>query len=865
MTFSQPLLVLLILPLGWMIQRLSRERLQRLPWLRALATLATRLLVVALLLLALAGPSVTQAAGGVQVVFVLDRSASIQPAQEAAALAWIQTAVRGMGLDDGASIVAMGSSPAWSGPLSGKLVPGIPVVDATGTNIEAALRLALAGLPANRSARIVLLSDGRQTAGDALLAAQQAAQLHVPISVIPLPVPARGDVAVASVELPHATENGEPVTLRVGLQADRPTPVIVRISEDGTDLGQHTLTVPAGLSTYYFSQTIEGAGTHVFHVQVRAQNDPVPQNDALDAVTVTAPAPSVLMLSGNLAETSSLATALSSSGLQLTVAPAKQAPATTDGLSAYDAVVLADVPAADLSSAAVAALQSAVHDRGMGLLVTGGATSFAAGGYAGTALEQLLPVTSIAEAHTGQSSVALILIIDKSGSMSDLMHGVSKISMAQSAAIQAIAHLQPSDSFGVIAFDDTSHVVLPLQQVGGTQNRDRAKTSILALQAFGNTVIYPALRQAARYLYESKDAFKHIVLMTDGQGETTAPFLQLIKQMKDNGITLSTIAIGSDAEVDELQSWANAGGGRFYYTSDPHDIPGFVVLETRISSGPTRVQGQLAVVQAADDPALRSLVGTTLPKLHSYNIVAAKPSAQVLLQSQLGDPILTQWHDGLGQVTAWTGGSDASWAQSWIAENGFWSDVLHGLLPLASATDFRPDLQLAGQSLTIGVDASNPQSGFADLVDTRAVVVDPAGRRTTLVLQQDAPGHYSAVLSNVEQGVYELGLAQYDNGTVLRQTTDAIAVPYPAEYDIGPPNLNLLAQIAAADNAPTLARPAAAFSPAGLPVYSTQRDVWPVMALLALLIFPLDVALRVLYTPPIPYDPAKMGAEADRT
>jgi hypothetical protein len=102
-------------------------------------------------------------------------------------------------------------------------------------------------------------------------------------------------------------------------------------------------------------------------------------------------------------------------------------------------------------------------------------------------------------------------------------------------------------------------------------------------------------------------------------------------------------------------------------------------------------------------------------------------------------------------------------------------------------------------------------------------------------------------------------LAQYDNSTVLKSVDGAIAVPYPAEYSIGGPDRILLASIAAADNAPTLSHPADAFSAAGLPTYSTQHDVWPMLALLALLLFPLDVAIRILYLPPIPYDPSKMG------
>jgi Ca-activated chloride channel family protein len=864
MDVRNPLVLLLLLPLAFAVQRVGRERLRRLPWLRALATLSLRLLITALLVFALAGPRVTQAASGVQVVFVLDQSAGISPAGHAAAQAWIAGALQGRHAGDGASIVAIGKQPAWSGQFAGKTLPTIPPVDATGSNIDTALRLALNGLPANRSARLVLLSDGRQTSGDALQAAQQAALAGVPISVVPIPTPPRGDMAVSLAELPRYAHSGEHMTLRVGLQADRATTALVRLSVDGAPLGQRSLVLHAGLNMFFFAQTAGAPGTHVYQVQVQAPGDPVRQNNLLDAVTVVDAAPRILVLAGTPTEAAPLVQTLRSANLQIDMLDSRKAPTTIAGLSGYDAVVLADAPASALPSATVAAIKTAVHDRGMGLLVTGGAQSFAVGGYAGSGLESVLPVTSLAVAHAGRGNVALILIIDKSGSMMDEASAVSKISMAQQAAIDAISHLQDTDSFGVISFDDTTHVTVPFAPVGNSAPRGRERAAILHLQAFGNTVIYPALRQAARYLFASKAPFKHIVLMTDGQGETSAPFLQLIKQMKGNNITLSTIAIGSDAETDELQSWAAAGGGRYYFTADPHDIPRLVVLETRISSGPTRVQGTLGIRQTANDPALRSLVGTTLPSLHSYNIVAPKDTAQVLLQSQLGDPILAQWHYGLGQVTAWTGGITADWAQSWLKQDGFWSDVVHGLVPAAGSRPLQPDLQLTDAGLSIGADSLTPQGAFANLVTTRAEVTAPNGQSRTISLPQDAPGHYSITLPNPIPGVYSVNVAQYDNATLLRQSQGAIAVPYAAEYLPGDQGQTLLAGIAAAGNAPALAHPADAFSTAGLRSYDTHRDIWPLLALLALLLFPIDVAGRVLYTPAIPYDPERLDGQAAR-
>jgi Ca-activated chloride channel family protein len=860
MEITHPLLLLVLVPLAWLMHRVSRARLRRLPWMRALAALLIRMLIAFLLVFALAGPRVSRAAAGVDVVFVLDRSGTLNPGAEQAAAAWVRSALVARTPNDQASIVSIGKQPAWSGQIAGKALPPLPQVDPSGTNIEAGLRLALAGLPANRSARIVLLSDGHQTDGDALLAAQVASARRVPISVVPIVSTPRGDVSVVDASVPATTKTGEHITVRIGLEADRAMSATVQLSLDGASLGRRTLSLNSGLNTFFFAQTVGSPGTHVFHVVAEAKGDPVPQNNSLDAVTTTQAAPAILLLTRDLSGASTLVQTLESAGFQVTTARAAGAPGTAQGLAPYSAVVLADVPASSLAPAAVSALHGAVHDQGTGLLVTGGPDSFAIGGYAGTPLEQLLPVNSIAEAHAGHGGVGLILVVDQSGSMSAMIHGVTKESMAQTAATEAIDHLQPNDSFGVISFDDTTHTIVPFGIVGNASKQAAAKKAIQKLYGFGNTVIYPALRQAARDLYSSKEPFKHVILITDGQGETNAPFTTLIAQMKSNGISLSTIAVGSDAETDELQNWATLGDGRFYATSDPHDIPRFVVLETRISSGPTVVQGDLGVRQAADDPALRSLVGTKLPNLHTYNIVTPKVNSQVLLQSQLGDPLLAQWRYGLGQVSVWTGGSTGDWAQSWLAKTAFWSDLVHGLLPDVSLQTLSPTLQVTGRGLQIDVDSLTPQGGFANLLTTRAVITSTSGYSNTIALTQDTPGHYTGTVPDLPEGVYRVTLEQFDNAALIRRTTAAVVVPYPVEYRVMQSDLDLLAAITAADGTAAINSPASAFNPTGLTRYSTHDDIWPTIALLALLLFPLDVAVRTLYSPPIPRDLPSEGA-----
>ena len=99
------------------------------------------------------------------------------------------------------------------------------------------------------------------------------------------------------------------------------------------------------------------------------------------------------------------------------VAPAV-VPADLAGWSRYDAVVLADVPAEALPSGAMEMLESYVRDLGRGLVMTGGPDSFGPAGTPVTPVERALPVNMDLKGRGRQPRVAMVLVIDKSGSMS---------------------------------------------------------------------------------------------------------------------------------------------------------------------------------------------------------------------------------------------------------------------------------------------------------------------------------------------------------------------------------------------------------------------------------------------------------------
>src|SRR5204863_9891155 len=65
-------------------------------------------------------------------------------------------------------------------------------------------------------------------------------------------------------------------------------------------------------------------------------------------------------------------------------------------------------------------------------------------------------------------------------------------------------------------------------------------------------------------------------------------------------------------------------------------------------------------------PILKGLDADSLPSLLGYNGSTLKPTAEQIIKSPAGDPILAQWQYGLGRSVAWTPDVKGRWATDWV-------------------------------------------------------------------------------------------------------------------------------------------------------------------------------------------------------
>jgi Ca-activated chloride channel family protein len=829
------------------------------------ATLLWRLAVVILLVLGLAEPLVASGAASGGAVFVVDRSASIDSEAADLTASWFEDALNAAPGLRRAAVVEFASKPVLTTPpgaardLSTTLdapAQAADELDPAFTDIAAGLGLARA-LPLGGGQRIVLLSDGGENIGAAIDQAAQAALEGVPIDVLELPGVSEADLRVDGISAPASAWEGEPIPVLAGVETGRAGPATIELLVDGEVKSTAEVDLSEGLSSRLFTLDDLAPGFHA--LQVRVQGDPEANrradDDLLSHGIVVRDRPRILLIVPQGADPGIMRGILERGGTEVTVIDPTGIPARLSELGAWDGFVLDNVPATALSFDQIAGLREATRSLGRGLIVIGGTSAYGPGGYAGTPLEEALPVTVKVTDGRERQRVALLLIVDKSGSMGyDPLGGKGKIEMAKEAARLAARSLAEGDQIGLLVFNDRQEWAVPLTTLSDEASRVAVERKIAAVEPDGGTEILPALSVGLDAIRNAEADARHIVLLSDGKARTGTreSYQRLLDGALEDRTTLSTIAIGEDADTDLLNFLADEGGGRFHATVRDEDIPQLTLEEARSAGSQSVIRGAFRPIQTAPSPILAGVDPTTLPDLAGYDFAEAKPDAQVVLTSDREDPVLAKWQYGLGRVIAWTADNGADLAAPWAAWEGyddFWAAAVGWALPDPERRPLTVSTERDGADMVLTVSAAGERGDFADFLPTFATVTSADGEAVaTQELTQTAPGEYSLRLPAPVPGAYSVEVRQERSSGPLVETA-SVTVPPSPETLPSPDGPALLASIAARTGGRVLSLddPAAVWNaplPDGSPLREHQA-VWYVPIGLALALFVIDIASRM--------------------
>lgn len=849
MTFSSPLALILlicipvIIYIGWPRQTYRRAR--------DIASLMLRTLIALLLVLALAGTQVTQSADKLAVVFLLDASDSMSANTQEASLDYIREATNTMQPDDEVGIIVFGANALIERPLSNvRDIGNLQSSPASGnTNLERAIRLALGMLPADAARRIVILSDGETTLGNAQAAAELAAASGVEISYVSYTSADSPEVQVSNVTTPNAINSGQNFDLSFSVQAEAPTPARISIFDSGQIIYQEVVDLRAGTNSYTLSLQGAGSGFKDFQVQVDPlENDNFFQNNQLSTFSRVIGPPRVLLVYSSEEEIQYLRSALEQAGLTVDTTTPDQLPFTLVPLAQYESIILANVPATRMTPTRMETLQRYVRDLGGGLVVVGGPQTYGPGGYFQTPLEETLPLESQITDQLRLPQLTIAYLIDRSGSMGAVgPSGVENIELAKEAIIRSIDLLQPTDRAGVVSFDSVGYWIARIQDV-----RDRIALQRLVgtLRASGGTDILAGMNLVATDIAPDPSARKHIILLTDG-GADAAGLVDLSRRLnEESGVTTSVIAIGGGA-ASFLGQMANVGGGNYHIVTAVEQIPTIFTQETVLATRSYIIENTFFPTISSNSPIMRGINAS--PALLGYVATTAKQTAEVILRgpAPYNDPLLAAWQYGLGRSVAFTSDATSRWGAAWVSWDAFvrfWDQAVRWTITEGTTNNLETRVVMEGEQARLIVDARDNDGAFLNGLDLQLSVINPEAQPTLLDLQQVAPGRYEATFSSNMEGAYLLAVRSTDDEQATINQTTGWVMSYSAEYDRnnrGDGNA-LLADLATLTGGQSLKDTPEGVFAHNLSAVAAGTPIWQVLLLSALILLPFDIAVRRL-------------------
>ncbi len=833
--------------LGWYYLR----SLSDFPRPQRIVSLVTRTLIVLLVLLALAGLTLLHETHEQYVVFLADQSLSVGENGIEAVDKFLDKALEKRGKNKVAFLpfaaragtiqterLVYGKHPSiLPNPTDEASKPDAPKAEEIrdGTDLAAAIQAAAGFVPPGFVPHLVVLTDGNETTGDALAA---AARCRVPVSTVPLPTRSEPEVQVSEVNIPAEVREGEPFHVEVVVHANHDDEGLIEVYRGDHKVISERRPLKKGENRFRFQQSIERDRLVAFGARIsECREDTLLDNNMDSGLVFAAGKPRVLIIESDPSLIRDLAYALEDEGLPVDIRPPQGMPESLSDLQNYELLILSNVPATSLTQQQMEVARTYIQELGGGFIMLGGEQSFGLGGYYKSTLEEILPVRSDFEKEQEKPSLGMVLVIDKSGSMDG-----DKIEMAKTAARSAAELLGRRDHVGVLAFDGDTYVISEMQSAS---NKGKISDEIARIDAGGGTSMYPAMQQAFETLMATNAKLKHVILLTDGVS-SPGDFEGMAEQMVACKMTVSTVAVGEGADTALLEDIARVGRGRYYFTSDAAQVPQIFAKET-VTASKSAIDEQPFIPQVIRSThALADIDVEAAPFLLGYVMTRPKPTSEVILATEKGDPLLAWWRYGLGMTAAFTSDAKNRWAAEWMTWprfGQFWTQVVRHTMRKSDSRGIVLQADRRGKQASLTVDAVDDIGRFLNDAEVELTVIGPQLKPVKSTMDQAAPGRYAAQVQTPTSGAYHLEVTLKQNDQVVYRQSRGLMVGYSDELRIRPTNEALLRAVAEGSGGTFDPQPEAVFERPG----KTARrptPLWPYLLTVALILLVFDVALR---------------------
>ena len=771
MTIIHPWLLLLLLPISAYVYS-RRHAFSPL-------TVFLRMLSAGLLIFALSSPSCSMSSKGIDVVVVIDRSSSMPGDVDRRASEIISLLEEKQQNGDRIAVISITKDAVIEKNLTDdSSFQGFQIVtDVDNSHLNSGLQMALDLIPPARSGRILLLTDGENT-GSLLSSSRKEAQSRaIPIHVRYLPQSREHDVSITNLNYPKQSSSGEPVQISAWISSPMEQDARIILKRNGQVIASGNKKLTVGNNSISLLDAPQQGGINQYEIEVEASKDQRRENNHAVFGTLVKGPKRILILATN-AQESSLSTLLRRNKVELDIADPRKIELSMPMLTRYQALVLQDVPSTFFQIKELNNIVRYVEDMGGGLLMTGGPTSFGAGGYLHSPLEKILPVQlQIREEHR-KVGLALGIALDRSGSMSvSVGPNLTKMDLANQGAAAAVTLLTAVDSTTVYAVDTEPHEILPLQDV---QDGRALSRQVLGIKSQGGGIyVGEALRQLYEVLPRAKQKNRHVALFADANDAVNqGDVFGIISKMREENITISVIALGTpkDSDAAFLADVALNGGGDIYFTTNPTELPKLFAMDTMLASKAAFSDKATKVETVLGATGLGGKRFTNFPTIEGYNIAYFKESAQLgyrTLDTDPIDPLLAHHRYGLGQTVAYLGQIDGSYGQNITRWNSY-SPLFHSILQAISASQ-PPSLPY------VGVEQQGNQQVYTVESKTKipeAVLIDPNGKSKQIRFVEIDDDLYQAHMEQDLPGIHVVSIKGEEGAITLPPTS----LPYSNEF-----------------------------------------------------------------------------------
>ncbi len=826
MSFEHPifLIMLAFVPALWVLMRRAPGASQ--------VCLALKCAAFAVLVLALADPWAAMRAERLAVTVVMDTSASMPLESVKRGEAMLRDLVR---KNSGAELrlITFAEHPTLRdvpARASDVAIPaGVDPKEGLATNVEDALQLALGTFSSEGARRILLISDGNENRGTALNEALRARERGVAIYIAPAGGTAPLPVKVESVSSPQDVFSGEHFTMSLRLDSGGDLKTRVWITSEGQEIGSADADLHAGANAVDIDGRITKSGVNL--MQVHASSAGAEQ--VIVSLAVTVRRPRVMYISGGGETSTPLLDTLKRADVDIEVAPAfPPHPPVRD----WDAVILDNYPDHPLAAEEDQSLERYVYAGG-GLIFIAGANNAKLALEPKTPFEKMLPVQAL---PPPEKPVAVVLVLDKSGSMSG-----PKIEMARDAARASIRTLRPIDVIGVISFDETFNWVIPIGPAGSLESK---ADLINQINANGGTKIYQAVQAGFEAIADAKATHKHIILLTDGVSTpgTQEDFPRLERDALAKHVTISTIGVGDYINRELLDELAHRTNGKAHFVENPDSIPQIINAEVKSTEDLAIQERPVRAVRLRPVEFTDGIDFTKARRLLGFVQAEAKDGAETILRVDDKKPLLVRWRYGLGRVIAFMSDAKSKWAAPWVRWESFgtlWPqmvrDVSHRDHTIRAGV--RPGSQEGEAIVYYDVLPSGVAGAPAPLDSASAprIVVQPPGEAPrTIPLEETAPEHFEARIPSSQGGLYKI--VSGSSELVLPEAGFFRDTDETRPQSVNTPLLAEISRVTGGRMHPSIEQ---LLTDKGA-IVRERRALWPYFLILALLLNFVEVAIR---------------------